>query len=684
LENIPSTSKSVEGVYGNGFSLESNLSQSNTCPFVSDVRSLAWGLCGDMYKQHREPPFREFLFVVGDHGVMVHAFRQLDESNEVGRQPVFGDDNGGGRWVEWGPSYTAVTPDSIGHQLSTLTPKKWLRSFLCSAKTLESEGSVWTCFPDESKLPCSATVFSFNVSFNDSLLLSLCCNGNSVLYECAPEEKPVCEAVDDERNVADQIPLGGLKSEGNVSMSKFYSCFRVFSSCFHDLAGFVLSSESSVVENGEDPCCRSQGITVVVASLDLCGLRWLYSVRLPQMDVSFQAEWMDFQISDKFLISLNNFGFILIHGAMTGEYIRYLDALQIYEVKPEHSLLEQESLPLDVNTGTKDDVVRNKEDAWILTCQTHGIVRKQRFQRLIMAPYSSLFSVVDECGVVYVICANDHMPDYYLYDKILPQYSRLGMLAPWKVGYSDISHRKLFVNPSSCEKSVNSFPRSEKSFMVGDLGGSDFEHVLSCHIQGIVNGVDLSLNGFPAMSQQSAEKPADFRCLRCIRKIFLPTARFGLADTICFSSFGITRLNRRNITKNERSSIVHTDLYIESDFCEDRGFNAVNRTFGLQSDDGEAIGCIFQGCLYLVTKKALSVVLPAVSVSSDSLSNHFLRPQSIKTSPGTADNFWNSLLSDERKQLGSPWQVAVIDRVLLCEGPDEADCLCLENGEFPI
>ena len=53
------------------------------CDYISDVHSLAWGLCGDTNKQHEETSFRELLFVSGNHGVTVHAFSNSCKTAEV-------------------------------------------------------------------------------------------------------------------------------------------------------------------------------------------------------------------------------------------------------------------------------------------------------------------------------------------------------------------------------------------------------------------------------------------------------------------------------------------------------------------------------------------------------------------------------------------------------------------------
>lgn len=701
LENIPSTSGSVGGgVTDNGFCTESNISLPNTYPYISDVHSLAWGLCGDTYKQNKEAPFKEFLIVVGNSGVTFHAFRQADETDAIAGQS-FKSEHKLGRWVEWGSS--SVSPhdnkafgdippasrmngsggtsyhagqESGSHLPSASTSKKWLRSFLSSAKSVESDGTIWTRFPEKSEFPCSATVVSFFVDFSDSVLFDFYSGTHSVVDKGAYDEKMDSILVDNEYNAIDHTSPDGLTSDTNVAASRPYTCFKVFSSWFHYLIGFVLSSGFDDSENSCDSSCKSQDIVVLVALLDIDGLQWLYAVKLPVKDVSSEVEWVDFQISDKFFMTLNKFGSILLYGAVTGEYIAYLDILQIHGLKPKHNLAEQNILSIDTNDTPENDRLHNKLDAaCILTTQTCGVAHKQCFRRLIVAPYSCLFTVVDECGVLYIVCARDHVPNkYVMTEKILPQYLKLGVLAPWVVGHSDISQ----------QKAVSTSSGSGKSFMRNNFESSGFQHVQQWHVQGI-NQDDSTLSGLSAESQQSFLNDPDSRFPRCTRKLFIPIAKHGVADIMCFSPSGVTRLIRRNSTKSERNCIVHTSLYIESNFCDDKCLNLVNSTFDLQHDanvvDEEAVGCIFQGCLYLVTRSGVSIVLPAVSLSSNIHTVDSMSYRSTKYSEAAALNLEKSLMYDKSEQPGSGWQVAVIDRIILYEGPDEADRLCSENGK---
>ncbi|CAH1450496.1 unnamed protein product [Lactuca virosa] len=74
-------------------------------PMLSDINSLAWGICEDSNSQHEGALFREFLFVVGDHGLTAHAFCQSTECSSESLEPM--PDVDSEEWVEWVPSNDA-------------------------------------------------------------------------------------------------------------------------------------------------------------------------------------------------------------------------------------------------------------------------------------------------------------------------------------------------------------------------------------------------------------------------------------------------------------------------------------------------------------------------------------------------------------------------------------------------
>ncbi|KHG18462.1 pheT [Gossypium arboreum] len=233
----------------------------------------------------------------------------------------------------------------------------------------------------------------------------------------------------------------------------------------------------------------------------------------------------------------------------------------------------------------------------------------------------------------------------------------------------------------SCQETIRNLENGSHENV--ELGTSDKIHSWNRYGNGCLS--DSVLNGFSAASKVTDEKVHDSKIqFHLMRKIFLPTDRYSDDDCICFSPFGITRLIRRhNFKESKNSKIVHFDLHTDSVVQDDRFLNLGSKKFSLKGREelsiGEAIGCTFQGCFYLVTDGGLSVVLPSVSVSSNLLLIETVGYQQPNIGTGIGCQAKNILGLEEPKMFWSPWKVEILDRILLYEGPEEADRLCLEN-----
>ncbi|KAH7860687.1 hypothetical protein Vadar_016791 [Vaccinium darrowii] len=146
-------------------------------------------------------------------------------------------------------------------------------------------------------------------------------------------------------------------------------------------------------------------------------------------------------------------------------------------------------------------------------------------------------------------------------------------------------------------------------------------------------------------------------------------------DTVCFSKFGITRLIKKRSEERRGCRIVHSPLYVDSAVNDDRPLNLQ----GWDDFIGEAIGCTFQGCFYLVTEGGLSVVLPSVSVSPEFLPVEAIGYPQSSLSTGQDHQFGNLFEMKGLQRPWSAWKVEILDRALLYEGPEEADRLCLRK-----
>ena len=724
---MPCTSGSVAVICDNDFLCENKFSKCSGYPFVCDVNSLAWGLCGDDYDQHKDTFFRELLFVSGNHGVTVHAFCHHEKTKEMIKSNLeveFAQ----GMWVEWGPSSTSVhhgevqrddrwCSDAPGIVLDvnessgtkgtcifsgkdgedksarSLTPKKWLRSFLTKAETVKSEGNIWTRFPEKPSYPCSAKVVSFSIFDSSSALFNLLSQMNCVSNGNKSYEEGALNSVNNvsirPHSSLSNLENDVLSSSLSVGLTNSYKCSKVFSNNSHNLIGFVLTVVDSVPENmGDMSESRTKIFLVAIARLDGWGMQWISLVKLDEgLDMCSGVEWMDFQFSHNLLVCLNASGLIFFYSAITGKYVAHIDVLHTCGFGPQRNLQELEKVVVEGDLGLRNADLKIKQVDGVNEKSTPQISNFDRrmFRRLVVASHTSLLAVVDEYGVIYVIYAGACVPEkYYSFEKFVPHFQHLGlgMLAGWEIGGSEIGHQRVFSNSHNS----NTSSVMDGAFSVrDDIGSNERLEVQHRNIQYKGVQYDLLLSGFSAASKVIDERfPTSKLRSQPMRKILLPTNKFSKDDFFCFSPLGITRLIKKQNSNGKRSSqILHSCLHVDSAVTDDGCLNSRCENFNFQGrgEASEAVGCTFQGCFYLVTQGGLSVVLPSISVSPNFFPIEAIGYRQPSISTGIRYQVENIVEMKESKQPWSPWKVEVLDRVLLYEGPDEADCLCLENGE---
>lgn len=722
-DDRPCTSGSVGDADNDLFGGDSLRSKSY--PFVGDVNSLAWGVCEDTYNQHKDALFRELLFVSGKQGITVHAFVDSTGNTAItSNAPEAGC--GQGRWVEWGPSASLVENMGVEEPTSLISEatgnidfnrangssesphicnvdgndefsksvasKRWLQSFLTKVENVECNGNILTTFPEKSMLPCSAKVVSFSLFNSNSPILDFLSNSDSASdKECCQETVHKSES-DKSMNLDITSFDPHFKSETlsnifGVGMNSLYKCSRVFSSNSHYFIGFVFTQVDPAIVNTSDESGRSKKNNVLlIARLDNSGIHWVSSVKLDESpDIGSVAQWTDFQFSDNLLVCLNACGLIVFYAAMSGEYVAHIDILQTLGLNPELHLQKKEALSTHYDKHIiQVDGIQNKS-----VSQHVDYFGRRVFKRLISASHTSLVGAIDDCGVIYVISASEYLPDiYYTNEKLLPhiQHLELGMLAGWEVGGSDIGHQREYSDiPGSWDSIIPSM-RKGRSFL-DDSGKLVLQRNQKLYLKREGIGYSFCLSGFAASLRVTDQKFDDSRRKsHLMRKIFLPSHRFSEEDTTCFSPLGITRLMKNHSLHNQRGSqIVHLNLHAESAVSDDSFLNTGCKKFYLQGKEecfiGEAVGCTFQGCIYLVTEGGLSVVLPSISVSSNFLPVEVIGCRQLCVNAGIGYQVKDIRETKESKQPWSPWNVEIMDRVLLYESAEEADRLCLENGE---
>ncbi|PIN26879.1 hypothetical protein CDL12_00372 [Handroanthus impetiginosus] len=683
------------GELDNGIGHTSGVSFSGSAgAFISDVDSVAWGLCGDACDQHEEASFQELLFVSGKHGVVVHAFSQFNESCEIIKS-ARPNDVGKGMWVEWGPSMT-LSPtlheegishlDAFGERSNTFhaeamkdgqsaSPKPWMRSFLTKVERLTSGGDVYTRFARRPPFPNNVVV-SFRIFDQDSEFLDLLSHGSHSSSEHENHSISVVGPIINKPDVdfGSSSPTREDDSSSNSrssGASNLYKCIKVFSNNSYRIVGFALSMINPTLANMSNANDESYGkVLIAVARIVSWGLQWLYLAKLDESLDRGPFEWTDFTFSPSFLICLSASGLILLYGATTGAYIASLDVVSV--VGPGYCLSAQQP------ENDSDVLNQMHEKLWH---QIGSHTSKRRFKRLVVFPHSSLLGVMDDCGVTYVIPTDNHVQeDHCSLENVHPceHHPDFGFLTGWEVGGAEIGFQRVLCKTSAPQDISRLQIQGRNSYFTGSLPSNK-------HLKNEVSNIKDSRSRYDSYiitssgpAQETGQKKFlvnDFPSCH-MRKVFLPLLGYNDDDVICFSPFGITRLIKRYSSEKKWYKVVHANLQL--DFIVNDEINYSTQGRGTFSN--EAVGCNFHGFLYLVTEEGLSVVLPSISVPSN-----FLPVETMGYCVPNCTSSLNcgvcSLVELEGiKKPWSPWKVEVLDRVLLYESPEVAEKLCLENG----
>ncbi|CAN4088547.1 unnamed protein product [Withania somnifera] len=686
-DDYESTSQSVETEMCDIKTKTVEFTGSISFPSISDVSTVAWGMCEDLCSQHDNVPFKELLFVLGSEGVTVHAFCQSYMTSEL-ITPIEQDDVGQGLWVEWGPStastqvsgavYDSTMQSNDSLDASSVTGgganscsmedqeevlsesvgvKRWLRTYLTKVETMKSDGTVYTKFPDKSSVPSSASVVSFGIFLSCPQLLEFLSDGCPISLD---KQNGNISHEDSADSISTDFTQ--MSPDALVDPMSSYKCFRVFSNDAQCLIGFALHTKKDVPINSTniDDGTGSK-VLVAVARLIDWGMQWVFSVTVGKcLEGRPAIEWPEFRFSHAFLICLNVYGLVSIYISLTGEHISCLDLLNICGVSPSIVSQEQKNSSLKI----RESCIEEKKCGQLIN-QAGNFVGKRRFKRLLVISHSLTFCVIDEYGLTYVIHVADHIPKKYCFLEKLHPYQQLsdGMLASWEVGAAEIGYQRVFSNFFGGKEQRKSSIIRESSFADNTQG----ERKCDSYGSSLSDALDATKN-----------RPFGSRLWSChSRKVFLAIDGSKEDGVVCFSPFGITQLVKRKCSEgNGKCRLVHSSLNVNMTINDDSSSNIQ----GWDALVDEAIGCSFHGCLYLVTKDGIAVVLPHLSLPSNFYPVEAIGYRQSCYSAGSKYGVHKLHEFERTKRPFSPWKVEVLDKALLYEGPEVADKLCIENG----
>ncbi|XP_062194810.1 uncharacterized protein LOC133897988 isoform X2 [Phragmites australis] len=619
---------------------------------IPRVTSLAWGCCSDASSKLEDPIFNELLVVSSDGSITVHAFCRPYKST-LTMNSTSDTEELHGEWKEWSSTECSMLEDCDSG------PKNWFRSFLTTITASVSSGKYQARFPMKSLLPHSAEVVSFSIY---DITLSFLKFWYS---ECHPKTRMETDS---------EWPQGFLSPlpVAEASCSCPWECLKVLSSSSGYLIGLVLTLNESVTCGAHQ--CNVKCILVAVLELHQWGIQWNFVADLQNVhdSVGPSPKWVDFQLSDMFLACLNTAGFVAIWNVKTGG------------LTTSFSVLQRCRTDLEMPLRSTMPIVTNLDDANSSVGNLVGRV----FKRLVLSSYPLLLAVEDEVGLVYMFYADDILNfKANMHENLdLPAMNHYGdIFSAWEAAGHEIGSLSFCTHHFIKEGSLS------PAKLVPELSGKNNVGVVrprkkrKCSCNG--NQVDNRPSGFVTTAQMKVgvSYPDAVTASSSLRRVLLPPCRLQ-DDIISLSQLGLTRLFKgSNADGNKHIKIVHTELLMYSSFLDERDINGgfMDKILPFEKDFafvGDSVVCSFQGYLYLITQDGLSVVLPLVSISSFSSCSDAIKFWQPGFASGSTCNALNLLSVNRSETRWKTWQIEVLDRALLYEGPTLADRLCWENG----
>lgn len=657
-------------------------------PAIHNVKSLAWGQFGDTYGHHEDFSFTEILCVTNDQEITIHAFCTPRKNSET-FNPQHDSDATWGNWVVWGPTLCRRSDELVcnsnGHFNSDCKlrsrhetdcrnlqshsfAKKWLQSCFIELDAGVFDGHFLARFPRKRSSSCSSAVVSFSIYRLSLKFLELLSNGT-----ISGERKQTSFAsANHPSSVAFDVPVTrtSMSSDGDDSDIS-YKCCKVFSSDSYQKIGMVLES----IENGksitDDTARNTFRSFVIVLSVCPWGIEWLYATDMQKLSLNLNMEdaWSDFQFSVNYLVFLHTSGLIFVMDANHGNPVSQFHVQDSCGLSSIHSTHHFDPRHLMINDRSSVIGMPDGSSYKFTGHPGHGS-GKLVFKRLVVSSSSMLIAVVDQYGTVYVIYANEHLPKCNKSSVPIPCYHDYfsGIESGWEVAGYDVGNQKALFGGSMLEGTYT----LRRNATTGGLRKKS-EHNTKVFGNGFHSCASASTGLFSSSCQHDPCTPP--------RRVLLPTEGCTVDDPISVSSFGVTRFVTCS-NKSEVSKLVHTCQHVSSVLDErDLGVSHSKVPYITRESNflGKVIACCFQECIYLVTQDGLFVVLPLLLLSSNVFPTKTRSGFNSRSASRQYDLEY-SLCMEKSNNLWIPWQVEIIDRVILYEGPEQADSICLRNG----
>jgi len=463
-------------------------------------------------------------------------------------------------------------------------------------------------------------------------------------------------------------------------------------------------------------------ISVSIASVSDWGMKWISRINFDAADLVQTGLWADFELANELFLGLKDHRFLFLWAALSGQLVACIDVLQYCGLGFTGLQISQEDLitksgtdeiqrgvgaqmesrtrdgpsdSLDEQTKDASEYMGERVDEVSMISGVHNgrhqaqddsetsaEKNKHQFVQLAVTADCLLVAITDTKGLVYLVSMEN-----YLTSCPLPSSQTLGssccdlrVFSSYEVAGSDIGGAKscslipdhqMLKGDSRNRVEMKSVSRSETGAFSSSGSG--------------IRGLSMGPSGLTSRAYVAqhtiAGVSASNNHLQPLRRVLLPVNPSGCFVGMALNAYSVTRVATSN---GPAFTVVQNGVRVQGGPLDEAQLGTDELPVGYKQSsyggDVLAFGC--QGSLYIVSATSLHVVLPPldsfVPQAVGSKGPWWLTERGCKKGLSK----WDCMLPlDSNRPAIKQWQTQVLDRFLAYNGLEEAECLCVENGE---
>lgn len=473
---------------------------------------------------------------------------------------------------------------------------------------------------------------------------------------------------------------------------------------------------------------------VVIARVFSWGVKLVsrFNSGIPEAgNAACKTPWADFQLSNEVFVALQEDGMVLLWRALSGELITEINVSQFCGLSSELYYTENSCKRKTVDGTTGDNIAdapdsesqhgnaqyqETAKDSTQIAGEESGSRAKEvnvepsltdasasvggnkhRFVQLEVTADCLLLAATNAQGLIFLVSTDEYFVSHSMSSTQTSKSnsSQFGsechdfrVLSSYEVAGSDIGAAKscsLLCNRKwlnwSCQKENAASSNIDAQLSIKRKFGGQ-EGRLDLSRASTFEDSTLGASGFTSRSKIVQHGNLSGTRLQPLRRLFMPVQSSNTFLRISLNPYAVTRVARssgREFSLEQKELRVYGDPVDEAQLRE-KDICSVHKQIIYT---GDVLTFSSQGCLYIISVTALHVVLPPLA----SPPPRALGREGPWWLTGSGSEMgaskWDCLLPTDSSRPGiQQWQTEVLDRCLVYDSPEEAERLCVENGEL--